>query len=50
MMQWRFTYSEAGTSETECYAMFDDGDVLTRVTSAGEAVGATNAEGDPDNL
>ena len=50
MTQWRFTYSEAGTSETECYAVFNDGDVLTRVTSGGEVVGATNTEGDPDNL
>jgi hypothetical protein len=49
-MQWRFTYPEAGTSETECYAVFKDGDVLTWVTSDGEVVAATYAEGNPDNL
>lgn len=49
-MHWCFTYPEVGTSETECYAVFNDGDVLTRVTSDGEGVGATNAEFDPDNL
>jgi len=48
--QWCLAYPEAGTSETECYAVFNDGDVLTRVTSGGEVVGATDAEGDPDNL
>jgi uncharacterized lipoprotein NlpE involved in copper resistance len=45
-----FTYPEAGTSETECYAVFKDGDVLTWVTSDGEVVAATYAEGNPDNL
>lgn len=40
----------AGTSGTECYAVFNDGDVLTRVTSDGEVVGARYAEGDPGNL
>lgn len=44
----------AGTSGTECYAVFNDGDVLTRVTSdgevVGEVVGERYAEGDPGNL
>ena len=45
-----FTYPDAGTSETECYAVFKDGDALTWVTSDGRIVEATYAEGNPDNL
>lgn len=43
-------YATDGTSETECYAVFKDGDVLTWATSDGEVVEATYAEGNPDNL
>jgi uncharacterized protein YceK len=45
-----FTYPDGGTSETECYAVFKDGDVLTWLTTDGQIVEATFVEGNPDNL
>jgi hypothetical protein len=45
-----FTYPEAGTSDTECFDVFKNGDVLTWVTPDGEIVEATYVEGNPDNL
>lgn len=45
-----FTYPDGGTSETECYAVFKNGDAVTWLTSDGRIVEATYAEGNPDNL
>lgn len=46
-----FTYPEAGSdSETECYAVFKNGDTISWVDSEGKIVEATYVEGNPDNL
>ncbi len=38
------------TNETDCYAVFKNGDVITWVDANGELVEATYAEGNPDGL
>ena len=45
-----FTYTQPGDTDTECYAVFKDGDVLTWVDKDGKLVEATYVEGNPDQL
>ena len=45
-----FSYPDDGASDTECYAVFRNGDALTWVRSDGRIVEATYVEGNPDNL
>jgi hypothetical protein len=45
-----FSYPDEGSSATECYAVFKNGDALTWVRSDGRLVEAIFVEGNPDGL
>ena len=45
-----FTYPNGADSETDCYAVFKNGDAISWVDSDGKIVEATYVEGNPDKL